>query len=110
MKEYAFEQLPAELAVLLEELQRQRVLITRGGEPFAVVASAGNKDEEDLDLEDSPEFWRMIEERRRETATITLAEFVAELDKEERQNSDGKGSDKTLKETARDGATDVINP
>ena len=71
MKKIAVEQLPPEIAALLEGLERGRVLITRGGEPFAVVASVGNKDEEDLELEESPEFWRMIRDggaRRRPSA------------------------------------------
>jgi hypothetical protein len=37
-----------------------------------------NKDKEDLALEASPSFWRMIEERRREP-TVPLEDIKAEL-------------------------------
>jgi hypothetical protein len=95
MKKIAFEQLPAEIASVLEGIQNGRVLVTRGGEPFAVVASVGNKDEEDLELEESPEFWRMIRERRRETATVPLRDLVAELERDEQQGADGSSGDKS---------------
>src|SRR4029077_18352489 len=66
MKEVALEQLTEGTGELFETAQRERVLVTRNGLPFAVVVGIENKDEEDFRLESSPEFWQMIEERRRE--------------------------------------------
>jgi hypothetical protein len=83
MKKVSFEQLPPEVQVMFEDLRRHRVLIMRNGLPFAVVADVRNKDEEDLDLEESPEFWRMIQERRRETTSYSLEEVMVELADEE---------------------------
>lgn len=40
-------------------------MLTPGGTPVAVVVGLKNRDAEDAALEASPEFWRMIEDRRR---------------------------------------------
>ena len=45
--------------------QQERVLVTEAGRPLAIVVGLENKDAEDGQLEASPDFWRMIEERRR---------------------------------------------
>ena len=63
---------------LLEEAQHERILVTRDGTPFAVIVGVAHKDQEDLRLESSPEFWRMIEQRRREP-TVRLEDVEAEL-------------------------------
>jgi hypothetical protein len=109
MKKFAFEQLPPEVAVLLEDIQHGRVLITRAGEPFAVVASVGNKDEEDLELEESPAFWRMIHERRREPATVRLEDFRAELEREA-QSGAGADGDNTAQTLTKELAKDADHP
>lgn len=46
--------------------QRGRVVITRRGAPAAVLIGVEGTDWEDLALQTSPGFWRMIEARRRE--------------------------------------------
>jgi PHD/YefM family antitoxin component YafN of YafNO toxin-antitoxin module len=79
MKKISVEQLPAEMHQVFVDAQQQRVVVLRNGEPFAVIQAVGNKDEEDLDLEESPEFWQMIRERRREKATESLEELKAEI-------------------------------
>ena len=78
MKETTIEQFARDTAAFLDAAQRERVLITRAGKPVAVVIGLENKDEEDLELEASADFWRMIEERRREP-TIPLDQVKAEL-------------------------------
>jgi hypothetical protein len=102
MKKVSLEQLPSEVQALFEDAQSQRILVTRNGVPFAVVASVGNKDEEDLELEESPEFWRMIRERRREKASISLEEFMADLAKEE-QRLKGNGDEAAAKKPVAGG-------
>ena len=47
-----------------------------------------NKDEETSALEFSPAFWRMIEERRRQSASVSLEEVKAQLDAEEKRCQD----------------------
>lgn len=78
MRETTIEQFARDLPAFLDAAQRERVLITRAGKPVAVVIGLENKDEEDLELEASADFWRMIEERRREP-TIPLDQVKAEL-------------------------------
>lgn len=78
MKEVPFEQFLRDAEALTAAAQHERILITKDGEPFAVLAGIAYKDEEDCRLEASPEFWRMIEERRR-GPTVPLEEVVAEL-------------------------------
>jgi antitoxin (DNA-binding transcriptional repressor) of toxin-antitoxin stability system len=85
MKRIALEQLPREIAELIVSAQHERVVITRDGQPYALIVGVENKDEEDLQLEFSPEFWRMIEERRRETASVPLKDIMAELEAEEQE-------------------------
>jgi prevent-host-death family protein len=62
----------------IEAAQRERVLVTRNGKPLAVLVGLEYKDEEDLRLEADPDFWRMIEERRRRP-TVRLKDVEAEL-------------------------------
>ena len=66
MKEATIEQLTRDAPQLMADAQQGRILITRDGQPLAVIVGVENKDEEDWELEASPEFWGMIEERRRE--------------------------------------------
>lgn len=96
MKRIALEQLPQEIAELIASAQHQRVVITRDGQPYALIVGVENKDEEDLQLEFSPEFWRMIEERRRSNASVPLKEFMAELEAAEQRSQD-RGAGTTAK-------------
>ena len=72
MKEITIEQLAQNPAVFVTAAQRERVVVIENGKPLALLIGIENKDQEDLDLENSPEFWRMIEERRNEP-TIPLS-------------------------------------
>ena len=81
--------LPREVIELVDASQRQRVVLTRNGVPFALIVGVENKDEEDLQLEASPEFWRMIADRRRETTSVSLEEFTAELEAAEKLAGNG---------------------
>ncbi|HMF11434.1 MAG TPA: hypothetical protein VKE94_03990 [Gemmataceae bacterium] len=78
MKETTLEQFAKDVPGAMQAAQRERVLITQNGKPLALVVGVENKDEEDIHLESSPEFWRMIEERRREP-TVRLKDVEAEL-------------------------------
>ena len=78
MKETTIEGFSQNVATLLDQAQQERILVTRDGKPFAFVVGVANKDQEDLRLEASPEFWRMIEERRRSSCE-RLADVEAEL-------------------------------
>lgn len=92
MKQIGIEQLPAEIAELMQAAQGQRVIVTRNGQPFALIVGVENKDEEELELEFSPTFWRMIEERRREPGSVSLEAIKAELEAEEKRCRDKEAS------------------
>ena len=78
MKEATLEQLTQNAPRLMADAQQERILITHDGRPLAVIVGIENKDEEDWELEASPEFWGMIEERRREVG-VSLEEVERHL-------------------------------
>ena len=54
--------------------QRDHVVITRHGAPAALIIGVEGSDWETLALQTNPSFWRMIEQRRKET-TVSLDEM-----------------------------------
>ena len=69
----------ARLSAYVDECESEGpVIITRNGKPIALVVGMEFKDEEDFALETSPEFWKMIEERRRQP-TVSMDEVRTEL-------------------------------
>lgn len=86
MKRVALEQLPPEIADLIARSQRERVVVTRNGQPYALLVGVENKDAEDLQLEFSPDFWRMIEERRQSTVAVPLKDVMEEVQASERRS------------------------
>jgi prevent-host-death family protein len=78
MKETTFERFAAELNQLMDAAQHERILVTRDGRPFAMIVGIEHKDAEDLQLESSPEFWRMIEQRR-QSPSVRLEDVEAQL-------------------------------
>ena len=78
MKETTIESFSADPLGLLQAAQQERVLVTRGGKPLALVVGVEYKDEEDWNLEMSPAFWQMIQ-RRRNQPTVPLSELESSL-------------------------------
>ena len=60
------------------------VLLTRGGKPIAYVLPTAFYDEEDIGYMTDPEFWAMIEERRKDTGGVPLEAIEADLAERER--------------------------
>ncbi len=58
--------------------QREHVVVTRHGRPAAIVIGVEGKDWEDVLLQTSASFWKMIQDRRTEK-TISLAEMRRRL-------------------------------
>lgn len=54
--------------------QRDRVVVTRHGAPAALIIGVVGSDWETLALQTNPSFWRLIEQRRKES-TISLEEM-----------------------------------
>jgi len=60
--------------------QRDRVVITRRGKPAAVMVGVEGKDWDDVALQTSSKFWKLIEERRSEP-TMSMKELRTRLKK-----------------------------
>jgi prevent-host-death family protein len=60
--------------------QQDQVVITRHGKPAAVMVGVEGKDWEDLAFQTSSNFWKLIEERRREP-TMSMKELRTRLKK-----------------------------
>jgi len=75
---------PMENATLdrcVAEAQRERVILTRNGDPIALVVGVEGMDEEQIRLSSSSEFWKLIEESRRQK-TMSREELERRLDQE----------------------------
>ena len=78
MKEISFESFALDPGSFLHAAQAERLLVTQEGKPLAVLVGVENKDQEDWNLENSPDFWRMIEQRRNRP-TLALRDLKASL-------------------------------
>lgn len=95
MKRIAIEELTTRVKDLLATTPKEEVLLTRGGMPFAFVTDASNYDWEDIGYMIDPEFWKMIEERRRDKRPgIPLEVVEAELEELERAEARRTGTHK----------------
>jgi prevent-host-death family protein len=70
----------ADLEAVLKAAEKQRIVLTRDGKPCAILVGVESYDEEQLRLASSPEFWRMIEERRQSTSAMPLASIKERLE------------------------------
>ena len=83
MKRMAIEELADKVEVLMKVAPKEKVLLTRAGQPFAFVSDASKYDWEDIGYMTDPEFWKMIRERRKERGGIPLEVIEAELEQRE---------------------------
>ena len=77
MKVVAVREMKASLSEYIEKAQRDRVLITKHGKPAALVIGVQGEDLEDLLTMGNPRFWEMIEDRRRDDRSASLADVRA---------------------------------
>jgi prevent-host-death family protein len=63
-----------ELSTYVEQAQASPVLVTRHGKPAALLIGVEGEALEDLITQADPEFWAMIESRRRESRPAPAAE------------------------------------
>ncbi len=66
MKTISVRDLQKNIKGIVDSAQRERVVVTRRGEPAAVLVGVEGKDWESVVLETSPAFWNLIEARRQE--------------------------------------------
>ena len=74
MKFVSIRDYKASLSSYLAESQRQRVIVTRHGKPVSLVVGIEGYDIEDALTLADPDFWKMIEERRQNPRTLSLAQ------------------------------------
>jgi prevent-host-death family protein len=79
MKRLTLEQLSEQLQDYVRSAQQEQILITQNGKPIALLLGLENIDPEQWNLQLSPEFWQMINDRR-QRPTIPLSLVEAELE------------------------------
>ena len=62
----------------VDSAQQDRIVVTRRGQPVAVLFGVEGEDWERVVLEPSSELWKLIEERRKEP-TLSIEELEHEL-------------------------------
>ena len=78
----------ATLERCVEESADDRVLVTRGGRPVALIVGVNGLDREQVELGSSDKFWKLIRERRKEK-TISRAELERQLGLKRRRQTKG---------------------
>jgi prevent-host-death family protein len=76
VKLVGLKQAKARLSEFVDAAQRDRVLIMRRGQPAALVIGVEGQDIEQIILGSDPEFWKMIEERRRRAGRTLTSDDV----------------------------------
>jgi prevent-host-death family protein len=76
VKLIGLKQAKARLSEFVDAAQRDRVLITRRGQPVALVIGVEGQDIEQVMLGSDPAFWKLIEERRRRTAPTLTSDDI----------------------------------
>jgi len=79
MKVVALAEVKNSLSRYVDQAQHARVLVTRHGKPAALIIGVEGENFEDLMTRSDPEFWRMIESRRKSTKAIPAAEMRKRL-------------------------------
>ena len=80
MKAVDARDLQKEIKECVDMSQQDQVVITRRGKPAAVMVGVEGKDWEEVVLQTSATFWKLIEERRKEP-TMSLKELRTRLKK-----------------------------
>ena len=83
MKTVTARDLQKKVKECVDAAQNDRVVVTGRGQPAVVLVGVEGSDWEDVVLQSSANFWRLIEERRRQP-TISLRELKARLKKRKR--------------------------
>ena len=79
------------LSAYVEDAQHDRILVTRHGKPAALIIGVEGESFEDLMTSSDPEFWKMIETRRRASKTVSAAEMRSRLIARKKSRRKNKG-------------------
>jgi prevent-host-death family protein len=66
MKTAALREVKAQLSEYCQRAQHERVLITKHGKPLALMVGVQGRQLEELLTTANPEFWQLVDERRRQ--------------------------------------------
>lgn len=78
MKLVGIRQAQQQLCALLDTAQSEPIVITRHGRPIAIVNGVAGLELTDVIVEHDPDFWKLIEERRRSRKPlVSLASLSA---------------------------------
>ena len=95
MKSISSAKLGTNFDKILDSAQKERIVITREGKPSALIVGLESYDAEDILLASSPEFWRMIEERRKKGGVgISMVEVKNRLNKRVRAEQGASKTDR----------------
>lgn len=84
MKTISIRELQKQIKECVDTAQREQVVLTRHGQPVVMLIGCEGYDWEDLVRMTDSDFWKMIEERRRGSRTISAAEMRKRLGMNER--------------------------
>lgn len=76
MKFVGVREAQAQLSGLVNQSQKERIVLTRHGQPIAVLTGVEGKDLEAVLLAQDPEFRKLIEERRRSEGELVSHETL----------------------------------
>ena len=83
MKFVGVREAQAQLSGLVDQSQKERIVLTRHGQPIAVLTGVQGKDLETIFLADDPELRELIEQRRRSKGKLVSHEALkAQADRE----------------------------
>ena len=74
MKTISVRELQQHVRDCVNTSQKDRVVVTRHGAPAALIIGVEGSDWESLALQTTPSFWRLIEQRRKDTS-VSLDEM-----------------------------------
>ena len=79
MKTISMRDLQKSIRKCVNTSQKEHVVVTRHGQPAAIVIGVEGSDWEDIMYQTSPAFWKMLDERRK-SKTVPLAEMRRRLE------------------------------
>jgi prevent-host-death family protein len=100
MKTVALREAKQSLSGFVAHSQHERVLITKHGKPAALVIGVEGQDLEDVLLSQDPEFWKLIEARRKQP-TLSIKDVRARLEIPPRPGAQRRRSKSSTRKPSR---------
>ena len=97
MKTIAAKELKSNLDAVLSSSQDERIVISRGGKPCALLVGIEHYDVEDLLRASSDQFWRLIAARRMAGKSVPLAEIETRLTNTRRKAASKRAASKKMR-------------